>query len=128
MNQKIYKCVRPGCPYFTKEPFNYCPLCGSVLVVHDGKSEPFPVIFYTEPKSPCRMAYQCATMELYSAECDKLKVRHQCIVGLWGMMESLEAQMRTLRVAFEDFGIRVPPQKPSDLEGRPGQERRKDVR
>lgn len=111
----LFKCTRKGCDFATSEVYNYCPLCGSITYLFDGDKGIRPGISITGPDSACPMAYQCAGMELHDADCEKLEVRHNCIVGMWHMLECLEHELRTMRRAFEEAGLQVSPRPAADL-------------
>jgi len=123
----LFKCSHPGCEFATTSAFNYCPYCGGALYIFEEERCLNIAINTTGPESRCRMAYQCEGMELYDPECENLEVRHNCIVGLWSMLESLEFEFRILRRAFEEAGVRVSPRTRKDLLERPTLKKHKAV-
>ena len=111
----LNKCSRPMCDFVTSETYNYCPMCGGVLFVFvDGESVGSTADIMSRG-ALCDMADQCKSIGLYSAECDELKLRHQCVQVLAGYLESLELEFRMLRLAFAEAGLRVVPRTPDGL-------------
>jgi hypothetical protein len=118
---EIFRCARKGCDFATRQPFNFCPMCGSVIYLYKADRAIEPTIGLISD-SACTMSYKCVGIELYDEQCEKLELRHKCVIGLWTQVEALEREIRTMRLAFQDAGLQIPPRPESDLSSRPIQE------
>ena len=77
----LYRCAR-NCGFATTEPYNFCPLCGSVLLLYtDGKLLGASISVNFE-KSRCPVAWMCRLTDIYRPECEELKLTHQCVVAI----------------------------------------------
>jgi len=111
----LYKCPFDGCGYVVSEPYNYCPLCGSVLGIFEDERYTGTTA-YQDKDCACEMAHSCKARNFYDIDdCEKPTLRFECIQAVLGTLESLEIEFRTLRRAFEAAGLQVPPRSPDGL-------------
>jgi hypothetical protein len=122
----VYKCARKKCDFVTADPFNYCPFCGSIMVLCTDEKEAFPTITLVNQGARCDLAHQCSPMGLHSEACDGKSVRNDCVVALGQMIESLGHELRTLRLAFQEAGLQVNPRRSTDRSVQQGPKKKSD--